>query len=311
MYSRLRFAVDAGRRTEGTNGVSLRGHHRDGIDHRDLTIPLKVSSIERENVRQPVPLHRGDEAGVVGLLPLDLVRESQRLPDVKDRAVAKNWKEQLPFVYQLVYFVDRKPQAVLLGRPRSDRPKLINYLRNESECVLLIFPRVHRLLGDWLLRAAQMCKPHKQIRVDEDPHSPRILIRRGFHRCFRGYRRRTWQRTAAAQPTPREISAASASVRGDLLDSPTSRASRRALPGPELRGPCQCPRRLGEVLFGLGVRCKTRFISASSAIHNTQSHRSLSAAVPHSDQPAGTPQSAKIGDICGRNWTRISPIDEH
>jgi hypothetical protein len=73
------------------------------IENCDPVKALKVGVVERQDVGESVTLHRGHKPCVMGLLALDLVLESQSLPDVKYSSfISKHWKQHLPLADQRV-----------------------------------------------------------------------------------------------------------------------------------------------------------------------------------------------------------------
>jgi len=73
-----------------------------------MRIPPEVIAIERDDTANPVDIHRGDEAGIVNLHTLHVVRGNQALPLCVDiLRFGENGKEAFEAAPLLARFVRR------------------------------------------------------------------------------------------------------------------------------------------------------------------------------------------------------------
>jgi hypothetical protein len=86
-----------------------------------------------------VPLHRGNQSGIVSRLAGNAVRDNQLFPRFQNAALVAQRRKQRFEVRELrLSGFDRKAKSVLLDRPRGDDPEFLNDLRNNPHFMLTV-----------------------------------------------------------------------------------------------------------------------------------------------------------------------------
>ena len=89
-----------------------------GVENRDIAIAGEILHVEGENFVDPVHVHRGDEAGVVGVLTRNLMQFDKAFPLVKQ----SHFRKQGPEV--LIWFISLAVCSMVRPSPLSAKGRV-------------------------------------------------------------------------------------------------------------------------------------------------------------------------------------------
>jgi hypothetical protein len=95
--------------------------NRGGIQQDYSGVPYKIARVERQQVRQSVSLHRGDQSRIVHLLALYLAAHGKLLPRFENRSfIAQRGEEGFHVIQHAAGLIDRKPRPFAVnGRVKT------------------------------------------------------------------------------------------------------------------------------------------------------------------------------------------------
>lgn len=134
----------------------------------------KSAALNDLDVQYSVPLHRGDDAGVVHILSLHAESGDKILADAKDRPVDAQRRESLDrFGHHPVDAAGIQSQPVDFGRLRRRSLILIADPRDEHECVSTVVEGISCRDSFSAMGGGGIIKTQEDVRVQQDSYSPR------------------------------------------------------------------------------------------------------------------------------------------
>ena len=131
------------------------------LDHSNPRIPRKIRTIESEDMRNTVYVHRGHKPRIVGLLPRHAVCQDEPAPFWIDIIRVRQSKNRIFDARNNPVCLGRsEPESVIFHWPRGNSPQLDEILRANKDTIALFAKPRYRITGLAILRMRAM-KPAK------------------------------------------------------------------------------------------------------------------------------------------------------
>jgi Fe2+ transport system protein FeoA len=142
-----------------------------GIKNLDAGVTAEVVSVERENVRDSVDVHRRHEARVMGFLAGDTVCHDEPTPLRIDLIrVGQSKNRALDTSENSVSLGRSEAESVALDGPRADCPQLDEILRGHADAIALFAEPGNRLASFSVLWVGALEPTEDNVRVGENVH---------------------------------------------------------------------------------------------------------------------------------------------
>ena len=143
------------------------------VQYFDVMKTLEVTGVERQDLRQPVALHCGHKASVVGVFSEHLVLYDELLPRFKDGSLISKETHALHKPCNVSFGLRcGHPQPILFDRPCGHDPILIEHLGHETQRFVGKSKIRYGRYSQRVKRVTRLCSTKNNVGIDEN-HSPR------------------------------------------------------------------------------------------------------------------------------------------